>query len=205
MDIKVRKLTGEDAETYVAFFDTTPHDDYNPEHTCYCVNWCSADHRALKEPDREERRAMAFSYVQNSVIKGYIALHGKQIIGWCNANTKADCCNCAGLLFAVPDLQRAVSEPGEKVKAVYCFTVAPEFQRQGVARALLRAVCKDAAAEGFDYAEAYLDKDPSKKWMQFMGFSELYKSEGFVLHAELKDAFVVRKELRTASGAEQQF
>ncbi len=52
MEITVRKLQPDDAEAYMNFFDTTPHDDHNPENTCYCVNWCSADHRALERPDR---------------------------------------------------------------------------------------------------------------------------------------------------------
>ena len=34
MNIEVRKLTPEDAEAYVEFFDTTPHDDHVPEPTC---------------------------------------------------------------------------------------------------------------------------------------------------------------------------
>lgn len=38
MEIEVRKLVPEDAEAYVDFFDTTLHDDHNPDHTCYCVN-----------------------------------------------------------------------------------------------------------------------------------------------------------------------
>lgn len=88
MDIDVRKLKPEDAEAYVTFFDTTPHDDHIPEHTCYCVNWCSADHRTLDRPDRAKRRAMAIDYVKNNVLQGYKALSNKKIIGWCNANTK---------------------------------------------------------------------------------------------------------------------
>ena len=195
MNIEVRKLRPEDAEVYVTFFDTTPHDDHNPENTCYCVNWCSADHRTLKEPDRAERRAMAFDYVQNNILKGYIALIDEKIIGWCNANTKSDCLNCAGLVFAIPDLQKEVSAPEEKVKAIYCFMVAEEYQRQGVARRLLQAVCEDAKKEGFDYVEAYPQKDASVWWMQFMGFDELYKSEGFEHYKELEDKYVVRKYL----------
>ncbi len=193
MDIEVRKLMPEDAEAYVTFFDTTPHDDHIPEHTCYCVNWCSADHRALVRPDREERRAMALDYVRNNILQGYIALSGKKIIGWCNANTKSDCLNCAGVVFALQDLQKAVSAPGEKVKVIYCFMVAEEYQRQGVARRLLQAVCEDAGKEGFDYIEAYPQKDASIEWMQFMGFDELYKSEGFEHYGELNDKYIVRK------------
>lgn len=128
MEIEVRELIPDDAEAYADFFDTTPHDDHNPDNTCYCVNWCSADHRAMKQPDREERRAMAIDYVRNGILQGYVALKDGKIIGWCNANTKSDCRNCAGLVFVLPDLQKAVSKPEEKVKAVYCFMVASSPQ-----------------------------------------------------------------------------
>lgn len=195
MEIEVRKLVSGDAEAYVNFFDTTPHDDHNPENTCYCVNWCSTDHRTLKQPDREERRTMAVNYVRSGILQGYVALKDDRIIGWCNANTKSDCLNCAGLVFALPDLQKAVSAPGEKVKAIYCFMVAEEYHRQGVARRLLQAVCKDAKENGFDYIEAYPQKDASVEYMQFMGFDKLYKSEGFEHYMELEDKFVVRKYL----------
>lgn len=193
MEITIRKLIPEDAEAYAEFFDTTPHDDHDPEHTCYCVYWCAADHRSMKEPDRGQRRAMALEYVKSGVLKGYLAIADGRIVGWCNANTKSDCANCAGVLYAVPDLRGAVSEPCEKVKAVYCFMVAEEYQRQGIARGLLRAVCGDAEKDGFDYVEAYPQKDASVEYMRFMGFDELYKSEGFERYAELDDKYVVRR------------
>ena len=93
------------------------------------------------------------------------------------------------------DLQKAVSKPEEKVKAVYCFMVAEEFHRQGIARKLLQAVCEDARKDGFDYVEAYPQKDASVKYMQFMGFDELYKSEGFEHFMALEDKYIVRKYL----------
>ncbi|MCM1167376.1 MAG: GNAT family N-acetyltransferase [Lachnospiraceae bacterium] len=193
----IRKLTPGDAEAYVEFFDTTPHDDHNPENTCYCVNWCSADHRALIRPDREQRRAMALDYVKNGVLRGYVAIKDGRMIGWCNANTKSDCAYCAGLLFALPDLQRAASKSDERVKAVYCFMIAEEYHRQGISRRLLRAVCEDAEREGFDYVEAYPQKDASVEYMRFMGFDGLYRSEGFERYMELEDKYVVRKPLRS--------
>lgn len=117
---------------------------------------------------------MALDYVRNNILQGYIALSDGKIIGWCNANTKSDCQNCAGLVFAIPDLQRVESAPEEKVKAIYCFMVAEEYHRQGVARGLLQAVCEDAKNEGFD---------------------ALYKSEGFEHYEELEDKYIVRKYL----------
>lgn len=196
MNIEIRKLKPEDAQAYVDFFDTTPHDDHNPDNTCYCVNWCSADHRALECPDREQRRKMALEYVKNNIIKGYVALADNKIIGWCNANTKADCINCAGILYAVPEIQKAASSADEKIKSVYCFMIAEEYHRQGIARRLLQAVCLDAKEEGYDYVEVYPHKDYSNKSEQFMGFDELYISEGFDRCMELDERCVFRKKLR---------
>ena len=195
MNIEIRKLTPEDTEAYAVFFDTTPHDDHNPDNTCYCVNWCSADHRTLERPNREQRRTMALDYVKKGILQGYVALKDSKMIGWCNANTKADCRNCAGILYAIQDLQKAVSATDEKVKVVYCFMIAEEYHRQGIARRLLQAVCDDAKKDGFDYVEAYPQKDASVEYMQFMGFDELYRSEGFEHYMELGDKFVVRKYL----------
>lgn len=196
MNVEIRKLKPEDAQAYVNFFDTTPHDDHNPDNTCYCVNWCSADHRTLERPDREQRRKMALEYVQNGIIKGYVALADNKIIGWCNANTKAECLNCAGILYAIQEIQRAVSSTEEKVKAIYCFMIAEEYHRQGIARKLLQAVCSDAKGEGYDYVEVYPHKDASNKLDQFMGFDELYISEGFERYIDLDQRSVFRKYLR---------
>ena len=56
MNIKIKKLMPEHVEEYIHFFDTTPHDDLDPTNTCYCVSWCSDDHRGMTEyPSREER------------------------------------------------------------------------------------------------------------------------------------------------------
>ena len=90
MDIEISKLTPDLAEEYAHFFDTTPHDDRIPDHTCYCVCWCSDDHRFWTGgPTREERRAMAIDYVGSGKVQGYLAYSGSRIVGWCNANTKA--------------------------------------------------------------------------------------------------------------------
>ena len=196
MELEIRRIQPEDARAYVEFFDTTPHDDHVPEHTCYCVNWCAQDHRGLPEPDRASRREMALEYVQNGTLQGYLALDGGKIIGWCNANTKEDCRYCAGLLYAVPELQQAPSAREEKVKAVYCFMVAEEYHRQGVARALLRAVCADAAAEGFDAVEAYPHKNAGDVTQQYAGPEGLFLSEGFHRTSELPTKWIVRKELK---------
>lgn len=41
--------------------------------------------------------------------------------------------------------------PELKIKSVFCFVIAPEMQRQGIASQLLARVCQDAAKDGFDF------------------------------------------------------
>lgn len=56
MNIEIKKLMPEHVEEYIHFFDTTPHDDLNPANTCYCVSWCSDDHRGWRSilPEKRE-------------------------------------------------------------------------------------------------------------------------------------------------------
>lgn len=64
-----------------------------------------------------------------------------------------------------------------------------------VRRKLLQKICEDTKKKGFHYIEAYPQKNATDKFMQFMGFDELYKSEAFEHFKELEDKSVVRKHL----------
>lgn len=197
MNIEIKKLTPAHVEEYIHFFDTTPHDDYNPENTCYCVGWCSDDHRTMTVyPSREERKAMAAEYIKIGKIQGYLAYADGKIIGWCNANTKSECLNCGGWLFSMPKIRALSVDQKEKVKSIYCFLVAPDWKRKGIAKQLLQSVCEDAANCGFDYMEAYPQKETTDERMFFMGFVDLYKELGFYIYAETEDKFVMRKQLK---------
>lgn len=196
MNIEIVKLTPEHAEEYIRFFDTTPHDDYNPENTCYCVSWCSDDHRTMTEyPPSEKRREMAAQYVRNGKIQGYFAYVDGKPVGWCNANTRSECLNCGGWLFSMPEVGGLQPAGDDKVKSIYCFLVAPEMKRKGIAKKLLEYVCRDAAACGFDYAEAYPQKEASDERMFFMGFAAMYKELGFEVCGETADKYIMRKRL----------
>lgn len=197
MNIEIKKLTPADAEEYIRFFDTTPHDDHNPENTCYCVSWCSDAHRAMADyPSREERREMAARYVKSGKIQGYLAYADGRIVGWCNANTKTECLNCGGWLFSMPQVSGLEFNHSEKVKSIYCFMIAPHMKRKGIAKQLLQYVCQDAADCGFDYVEAYPQKEEEDERTFFWGFPKMYTEQGFHVHAETDDKFVMRKQLK---------
>ncbi len=199
MNIEIKKLTPEHVEEYIRFFDTTPHDDLDPASTCYCVSWCSDDHRGMTEyPSREERRSMASEYIKTGKLQGYLAYADGKLAGWCNANTKSECMNCGGWLFTMPEVRKLQGNTEEKVKSIYCFLIAPEMKRKGIAKQLLHYICQDAKKQGFDYVEAYPWKETTDERLFFMGFVDLYKNLGFEIHGETENKFVMRKSLENA-------
>lgn len=193
MQVEIRKLAPDLAEDYVRFFDITPHDVNIDARKCYCVTWRSDASYADAGhwfPTRAERRERALQFVRNGDIQGYLAYQGDEIIGWCNAN--ADCQGCLDYLRGFWPIDACAADI--KVKSIFCFTVAPKAQRMGVATQLLQRVCEDAAADGFDFVEAYVNKADAD--LDFTGPLAMYDHCGFQRHAEREGRIVVRKALK---------
>ena len=194
MDIEIRKLAPDLAEDYVRFFDETPHNEkYNTK--CYCTGWCSNEPEGVDNSTEEKRRAVAYEYVKAGNLQGYLAYFGGQVVGWCNANTKADCVTCVGwqyVMGAVPTDELI----DKKVKSIFCFTIAPGMQRKGIATRLLERVCQDAALDGFQYVEAYPNRVTTAEFENFVGYAEMYEKAGFTVYKELENIYVMRKKLR---------
>jgi GNAT superfamily N-acetyltransferase len=197
MNIEIKKLMPDLAEDYVRFFDQTPHNkEYG--HKCYCVTWRSDD--SYSEDcghwfqAQEERRAKAFEFVTNGNIQGYLAYCEGRVVGWCNAIDRSR------VRLAVATYAERWGWPieqyreDEKAKAIFCFMIAPEMQRRGVATKLLEYLCADAANEGFDCVEAYTSVDFAHDGYQ--GPVTLYEKCGFVRHANSVGNAVMRKTLR---------
>lgn len=193
MEITIQKLTPALAEDYVRFFDTTPHSTNLPEHRCYCVCWCSADYEGTDFSTAEKRREAARSYVKDGSIQGYLAYRGGEVVGWCNANTKADCYACCSWRMFMGAIERDAADV--RVKSVFCFAIAPELRGKGVAKLLLERVCADADADGFDCIEAYPNKVFVNTEEDFMGPVRLYEKAGFAACYEAGQRLVMRKYL----------
>lgn len=197
MEIEIKKLTPDLTEDYLHFFENDAHKDNKDEDRCYCVCWCSDDHRKGQNfSSPEKRRAYAVRYVGDGSIRGYLAYCGGKVVGWCNANDKAKCLNCISWLRFMAPVGAADLSPGAKVKSVFCFAIAPEMKRQGVATKLLARVCEDAENDGYEYLEAYPNKEFVSVFRDFMGPYGLYQKAGFTIHKELGQIFVVRKYLK---------
>lgn len=196
MDIEIRKLIPELAEDYVRFFDTTPHDNNVDEHKCYCVCWCNDDYEGKDLSTVEKRRECALQYVKGNNIQGYLVYSGDTVVGWCNANTKSDCLKCASWRRFMDYVPLEESNTGIKVKSIFCFVIALEMKRKGIATLLLERVCKDALQDGFDFVEAYPYKESSYQSSDFGGHFEMYKKSGFDLSFETEQGLVMRKRLK---------
>lgn len=197
MNIEIRKLTPDLLEDYLHFFENEAHADNEDEDRCFCVCWCSADHRVeIDFSSPEKRRDLAVQYVNSGVIQGYLAYYDGHVVGWCNANTKLDCLHCISWLRFMKTINITESNPNNRVKSIFCFTIAPAMKRKGIAKQLLERVCKDAAEDGFDYIEAYPNKEFVNVFDDFMGPVSMYKGFGFVVYEETEHKLVMRKNLK---------
>lgn len=193
MNIEIRRLTPELADDYVHFFDITPHDEYVDEHKCYCVCWCSDDYQGKDFSTAAKRRAAAHDYVKRGIIQGYLAYHHGQPVGWCNANAKADCQKCCSWRMFMKDVP---VNPYERVKSVFCFVIAPQYQRHGIATMLLQRIIEDAQLDDFDVVEAYPNIEFSNAASEFMGPASMYEKQGFINTSQIGQKTLMRKTLK---------
>jgi len=197
MNIEIRKLTPDLLDDYLHFFETEAHADNPDEDRCYCVCWGSVDHRIATDfSSPEKRRELAIQYIKSGIIQGYLAYYDGRVVGWCNANNKSDCLYCTSWLRFMTPINEIDSDPYDKVKSIYCFTIAPDMKRKGIAKQMLQYACQDAADNGYDYVEVYPEKEVVNILYDFMGPVEMYKNFGFVIHGETEHKLVMRKQLK---------
>lgn len=187
--IFIEPLTPDRAGDWLAFFDSDAFAD-NPEWSeCYCRFYCYADgDPAWNRMTGQENRAMAVEEIADGRMHGYLAMDGTHVAGWCNAGKKTD----------YPRLsadKRLTGGNDAAVCSVVCYVVSAAYRRQGIARQLLRRVCKDAAAAGFEYVEAYPRLEAATCAEHYHGPLELYLAEGFTLCDEIEGIAVVRLPL----------
>ena len=197
MKIEIKKLTPALAEDYAQFFDNTTHNNTGHGDKCYCITHC--DDKVYRNggthwyPTRQERRHHAIQRVKDGSIQGYLAYHNNKIVGWCNANTKSNCQEVVEYWRYGAGIPIDECQPGEKIKLIFCFVIAPAIQRTGIATQMLNHICQDANANGFDFIEANTHTNFTQDG--FRGPLALYEKCGFTKYAEKDGKIVVRKQL----------
>ena len=69
------------------------------------------------------------------------------------------------------------------------------MRRKGVARRLLERVCQDGKRDGYQYLEAYPNKQRTDKYYDFVGPLALHQEFGFALQKEVGEWLITRKAL----------
>lgn len=198
MNVEIYKLTPERLSDFLYFFENIAHSDNKEWDRCYCINYCAAHNNYItarkKFTNPNVRRKYAVDYVNSGQMQAYLAYVGGNAIGWCNTNDRNNCLHCYGWKKYIAD-KRIDKNVKEKVKSVFCFTIAPNMRGKGIATALLERVIEDAKKDGYEYLEAYPNKEETDMYYNYVGPVELYRKFGFELYTETKWRLVLRKRL----------
>ena len=111
-------------------------------------------------------------------------------MGWCNAT--ADCRGGVEYLSTYWPIEAYRADVS--VKSIFCFVIAPDMQRMGIATQLVERVCEDAARDGFNFVEAYASREYEA--LDFRGPVAMYEKCGFCSCAEREGKIVMRKALK---------
>lgn len=189
----IRPLVPELCEDWLQYFDKIAFQDHEDWAFCYCLEGHLDRKTQEAWTNPKERREKAIEFIQTGKMQGYLAYSGDKVIGWCNVNDRE---NYPYLTDMFREIGYRTDEPaGTRVKTIFCFLIAPQYRRRGVAQSLLNQACRDAALDGYTCVEAYPFAD-EKFEFQYHGTFKMYEQNGFKEIADLKYVKVMRKELK---------
>ena len=190
MSLIIKPLGPELIDDFLFFFDNLAFSD-NPDWAkCYCHFYhFNGTGKKFQKKTAEQNRNASKQLILLNHMYGFLAYKDDdKPIGWCNANVKEN--------FSKSMLgKKIVNSSGGKIASIVCFIIAPGNRRQGIARQLLKAAYSDFSSKNYDYLEAYPRKGDLTDAMHYHGPLSLYESEGFSIHQEFKDYYIVRKSL----------
>lgn len=211
MNLSIRKMSPELADDYFDFFDNRAFSDNSPYYPCYCNAFQMTEQQIKeeffeqakiigggKEGQRIAIRRSAKRMVEQGIIQGYLAYDDGISVGWCNANDKKRYMRVGEFsLDAVPAKEEfSASDDGtKKIKSIVCFEIAPSHRGRGIAAALLKRVCEDAKAEGYDKVEVYPVMRDTYETLDFTGPVHLYEKAGFIRVAQQGKKLIMQKDL----------
>lgn len=185
MNIEIKPLTKDLKEDYLFLFDNMVHKE-NPEWSkCYCN-----DYHFLGDVEtctRDRSRVMIIDRIDENELRGYLVFNNGKAIGWCNVNNRS---NYQRLLRDY-DL---IENPNDKVCAVVCFLIHPDYRRKGITQKIIEKIIADYSNAKYDFIEAYPKKGKSSS-SNFNGSLELYKRNDFKIYKEHESYYVMRKNL----------
>lgn len=195
--VKVRQLSPELVQDYLQFFDIA-FDDFPDWAGCYCGFYDTpATEREwdASESAASEHRIARAERIQSGQATGFLAYYDGRVVGWCNAQPRAQYRN-------MRRFQVAVTDTTESVGSIMCFLVSQVHRNKGVGTALLNAACESFKQQGLRVAEAYpstAQLNPASKlpWDEayYKGPLSMYLKAGFKIHMQHDRFAIVRKQL----------
>ncbi len=198
MQISIRHLKPELLEDFLRFFDKEAFSDFPDWSGCYCgfyetpaeeTSWdAGPDAAATHRKEKADR-------IRAGKSTGLLAYVDGRVVGWCNAQTRAN----------FPNMRRysvVIDDPTEPVGSIMCFLVAPGFRSKGVCTSLLNSACDVFRSEGLVVAEGYpttAARNPNSEtpWAEanYKGPLGVYLKNGFTIHKQLERFAIVRRSL----------
>lgn len=196
MDIRIQELKPNMALEYVDFFDKRAFSEGNINKGCYCVwhHWTEKHEYARSQLPVEERpfckRDYAIDLIEQGKLHGFVACCDNEIVGFCNADSKSNYFRFS--MENNPD-SWIETEKGDRVLAIVCFTISPDYRGKGIAKAMLNYACEFAKKNGYDYVESY-PSDGEFNPNNCCGNRSMYETQGFSI-ININDGIIARKKL----------
>jgi len=196
MNIEIKKMSVELLDNWLYYFDNIGFSDNEHWSGCYCVcnHWDEKYKKQytweaeIKKGINSISREIAINLIKKNEMLGYLAYYNKSVVGWCNANDK----DVYKPVFG--ELPWEDSDKNDKIKAIMCFCISPQFRNKGIASMLLQKICLDASIEGYKYIEAY-PLTQKEGYNYYTGPLSMYTKNGFNVYNENGPHIIVRKYL----------
>jgi len=175
-NFQVKELTPELADTFLEFmsglnFSHEPHWNH-----CYCrYHHSNLPWEEWKERSSKENREEARKEIEAGRMKGYLVFadekSDKKCVGWCNANN-------AGEFARLEKEAGSEIDSGQKIGCIICFTIHPDYRRQGLSKLLLQEAVAGFRAEDYDAVLA-LPVNFDNPEMRYRGTVSMFQEAGF--------------------------
>ena len=185
--VEVRRLSPDELVPFLEFMDGPAFAGQPQWAGCHCQFYLNTPEQNADPAAKTERnRELACDRVNAGTMQGYLAFEtidgDERVIGWMAANASQ---NFVALPGAEPTLAR-----------ILCFVVDQDFQRRGVATALLGFALTDLPTRGFTAVEAAPYTAESQQAANYRGHLAMYAAAGFEPVADMgENGTLVRRSL----------
>lgn len=187
MEITIKPLSPEILDDWLYFFEKIGFAD-NPDWAgCYCHFYhFPGSIKKWKKQSAKQNRTASIDLIRSGEMHGFLAYLNDKPVGWCNIN-KRD--KYAKKIYK----DDSSDSPEKKIAGIVCFLIAHTNRRQGIARNILKYAISHYKQKNYDIIESYPRKGELSDAHSYRGPISLYKSEGFTIHKELKEIYIMRK------------